>query len=79
MAYSKPIKKKKKTIESKERKVKKQTFGLGGQKPVTYQGPAINRLVADAGWGWGGADVESTESIGRATPPPTPTPRPKKP
>lgn len=78
MAYGKPVKKKKKTVETKERKVKKQTFEVGGgQKASTYAGPAINRLVADGGWGWGGGDPHSTESISRPTPPVAP-PRPKK-
>tara|TARA_Y100000296_G_scaffold83934_1_gene116024 strand:- start:446 stop:676 length:231 start_codon:yes stop_codon:yes gene_type:complete len=71
MAYGKPVKKKKKAIESKERKVKKQTFELDASQKPSYEGPAINRLVADGGWGWGGA-VKSTEPISRPTPPPPP-------
>ena len=64
-ADKKPIKKKKKAAKAKDtRKIKKNVRDMraGKQQPrqsKSDSGPAINRIVAEGGWGWGSASIDA--------------------
>ena len=60
-ADKKPAKKKKKVARAKR-------AARPGKKQVrSDSGPAINRIVAEGGWGWGGASADA-EVANQSTP-----------